>query len=85
MAISNAVARLAAILLLAGSVKGSAGMVRRRAGQQWDTYYTPLEICDDLIVQVTDIITLCDSPQTYFYGYVRTLDSFRILFLSDYH
>jgi len=27
-----------------------------------------LEVCEDLIVQVTSIQTVCDSPQTFYYG-----------------
>ena len=33
-----------------------------------DDYAPALEICEDLIVQVTSIQTVCDSPQTFYYG-----------------
>ena len=50
----------------------SGGVLRRRANQQYDNYanyeYPPFEICDDLIVQVTDIQTTCSTPRTFYYG-----------------
>ena len=30
--------------------------------------YPPFEICEDLIVQVTDIQTTCSTPRTFYYG-----------------
>lgn len=39
-----------------------------RTLQYYDDYTPALETCDDLIVQVSGIYTVCDSPQTYYYG-----------------
>ena len=33
-----------------------------------DSYQTPVEICEDMLVSVTAIQVLCDSPKTYYYG-----------------
>mmetsp|Transcript_4926 Transcript_4926/g.7469 ORF Transcript_4926/g.7469 Transcript_4926/m.7469 type:complete len:260 (+) Transcript_4926:152-931(+) len=33
-----------------------------------DSYQTPVEICEDMLVTVTAIQVLCDSPKTYYYG-----------------
>jgi len=45
----------------------------RQANQQQyqntdDDYMPALTICDDLIIQVTSIQTVCDSPATYYWG-----------------
>ena len=39
----------------------------RRLANYNQPYYD-LEICEDLIVQVTSLTTVCDSPQTFYYG-----------------
>ena len=36
--------------------------------QYYDQQYYDLETCEDLIVQVTSLSTVCDSPQTFYYG-----------------
>lgn len=65
-------------LLLSSLFVHGGSIERRTYYQQYDDYvsdyandyvnYTPLEICEDLIVQVTSIQTVCDSPQTFYYG-----------------
>lgn len=61
------IARLLPLLLL--PVVGG-GAVRRR-NQQNDEYvnYPTLEVCDDLIIQVSEISTLCSTPQTFYVSF----------------
>lgn len=67
MAVAKVAVTLVPLLLLS---KANGTILRRRTYQQSDEYanYPPLEICDDLIVQVTGIQIKCSTPRTFYYG-----------------
>lgn len=64
-----------ALLMIQTSSSASAAVSTKptyesalRKLQYYDQQYYDLETCEDLIVQVTSLSTVCDSPQTFYYG-----------------